>query len=105
MPDLEKTIRGLECHVNEAPYDCPYGHNPDYPCSDPECEDQLMNDAISLLKEREEEQKNIIIWLGTFCTHIDFKDGFTLIDEERIHLFQKKMKEQFGWNVEVSLDG
>ena len=47
MADLEKTIRGLECHINGAPYDCPYGGNPDYPCNDPDCENQLMNDAIS----------------------------------------------------------
>lgn len=50
MDDLEKTIQGLECHINEAPYDCPYGGNPDYPCANPECEDQLLKDALSLLE-------------------------------------------------------
>lgn len=53
MADLEKTIQGLECHINEAPYDCPYGGNPDYPCANPECEDQLLKDALSLLEAQE----------------------------------------------------
>ena len=53
MADLERTIQGLECHINEAPYDCPYGGNPDYPCANPECEDQLLKDALSLLKAQE----------------------------------------------------
>ena len=60
MADPKKTIQGLECHINEAPYDCPYGGNPDYPCANPECEDQLLNDALSLLKVQEPKKLRCI---------------------------------------------
>ena len=53
MNNLKKVIDGLKCHINEAPYDCPYGQNPDYPCSNPDCEDQLLKDALAILIEQE----------------------------------------------------
>lgn len=54
MPDREKVIRGLECHYN--PFgcpDCPYWDKTE-PLKD--CnKDQLILDALALLREQETE--------------------------------------------------
>ena len=50
MPDREKIIKGLECHSTSVwkmqCNDCPY-------TGDEMCAENLVNDALSLLKEQE----------------------------------------------------
>lgn len=101
MPDREKVIRGLEvCSTVQdlapCPNECPY-HKPDAVCYGTA---RLMQDALALLREQEEEQKHIVIWLGKFCAHADrqFQPCFT--DEQNIEFFRQKMKQQFGWEVD-----
>jgi hypothetical protein len=52
----------------------------------------------NLLKEQEEERRNIVHWLGKFCAYLDFKDECWTY-EENLAFFRKKMREQFGWDV------
>ena len=50
MADLEKVIKGLECHcTHESCDDCPY----DDRNAQPICLCRLMTDALELLKERQ----------------------------------------------------
>ncbi len=60
---------------------------------------KAAGDAITLLKEQEEEHRRLLSWLGKFCRHIDNGDAW-LTDEENIAFFKEKMKQQFGWNTD-----
>lgn len=99
MCDREKVIRGLEvCSTVQdlapCPNECPY-HKPDAVCYGTA---RLMQDALALLREQEEEQKRIVNWLGKFCSHVD-QHFQPLPDEQNIEYFRQKMKQQFGWEV------
>lgn len=50
MPDREKVISGLKCHVNLKCHNCPYvdAIHPTYGCHE-----ELIADALALLKEQE----------------------------------------------------
>ena len=62
MPDREKVIKGLECHVKGArgcQQECPYGNENG-------CQFLLCADALELLKEQENAiQRNPVI----VCPH------------------------------------
>ena len=72
MADIKKVIYGLECRINGASYDCPYNVScvrPDRVCNQPACEDELMNDALELLKQFAKGSsvpgKNVGQWIRT----------------------------------------
>ncbi len=54
MADREKIIKGLEmCRVGHCDYRCPYAS------INVGCKNQLLDDAMNLLKEQEEEIENL----------------------------------------------
>ena len=108
--DREKVIKALECRKNadkrcENPCEetgiCHYAtavrdingeiYRP-FICD----RERICTDVIDLLKEKQEERKRMIYWLGKFCRHIDNGDKW-LSDKENIEFFREKMKQQFGW--------
>ena len=103
MADIEKVIKGIE-HCTNMEYGkgnnscagCPYlisrgGFN-QFRCGSQD----LLKDALELLKEHKEERKWMLSWLSKFCRHIDNGDKW-LTDEENLEFFREKMKQQFGW--------
>lgn len=97
--DRDKVIKGLEtCKKNDCsncPYNLEAGVSNERVC----LIDDLISDALVLLKEQGEERRRMLNWLGKFCRHIDNGDKW-LPDEENIAFFREKMKRQFGWDVE-----
>ena len=95
MADREKVIKCLEACTGEQD-DCA-GHTCPYWDFDGEvgCRTQMELDALTLLKEQDEEHRRLLSWLGKFCRHIDNGDSW-LTDEENIAFFKEKMKQQFG---------
>lgn len=93
MPDREKVIYDIErciCHVPDACRDCShYGH--DAPIG---CMEELLADALVLLKEQENYVSIPFTWLVKFCTHIDFHEPMS--DEERTERWKEKLSQQFG---------
>ena len=102
--DREKVIKGLECCMkwtgepNTATCHCSDCSYTNMDILGQRCLIDLINDALALLKEQEEEHRRLLSWLGKFCRHIDNGDAW-LTDEENIAFFKEKMKQQFGWDV------
>lgn len=100
MYDREKVIQSLEQCTDTTGYrsDC-YGciHRQDGPGL--LCREQLMRDAIALLRGQEEERERLVRWLGKFCAHADQQYQPRFTDEANIEFFRQKMREQFGWKV------
>ena len=116
MVDMKKVIEGLECHAEvncvECLYrdgwrTCPFGEtllaDALILLKEQEYKDRMFHaledDWKAMLKERDEEHRRLLSWLGKFCRHIDNGDAW-LTDEENIAFFKKKMKQQFGWDTD-----
>lgn len=54
----------------------------------------LVQYALHLLKEQDEERKRLISWMGKLWAHVD--TGFQLMRDEEKTRFMRK---QFGWEV------
>ena len=91
--DREKVIEGLEAMHEFFGFGLP-SQSPVF-----EAYQNILTDAIAMLKEQDEEHRRLLSWLGKFCRHIDNGDAW-LTDEENIAFFKEKMKQQFGWDTD-----
>lgn len=92
LQDAIKKCRKEHCDKCFRKYmpDCPYN------CIEYA---SIVNLAVEILKEQENERRRMLSWLGKFCRHIDNRDKW-LTDEENIEFFREKMKQQFGWDTD-----
>lgn len=99
MIDREKVMKGLRCIKGDLILcvDCAYSDGNGHGTYS--CKAFCANDAITMLKEQDEEHRRLLSWLGKFCRHIDNGDAW-LTDEENIAFFKEKMKQQFGWDTD-----
>lgn len=95
MADSEKVIKGLEQHIS---YKCETDDIPKKICPYWECEyciNEVMRNALELLKKQENYVSIPFTWLVKFCTHLDFHEPMS--DEERAVLWKKKLNEQLWY--------